>query len=193
MDNWQATVNTVDKELKDAYLKDREQRHQSFSSLVEHLRQKNVRKTLSAIKRIVADERLTDSQKVALIDSGLNPTDAKPGQLELQFDAFEQSAAKLHEGPDRLALLEARSLKLQHRVTEIVRQVEFSPNCSKPTPWEALAKYRQKAGVPDKNSPVEFLPAGERGALTGTDGKFRISLCKILLYVEIAEAIKPAP
>ena len=132
------------------------QRHQSFSSLVERLRQ-NVRATLSAIKRIVADERLTDSQKVALIDSELNPTDAKPGQLELQFDAFEQSAAKLHEGPDRLTLLEARSLKLQHRVAEIVRQVEFAPNCSKAALFEALAQYRHKAGVPDKHSPIEFL------------------------------------
>ena len=138
----QATVNTVDKELKEAYFEDREQRHQSFSSLVERLRQ-NVRATLSAIRRIVADERLTDSQKVALIDSELNPTDAKPGQLELQFDAFEQSAAKLHAGPDRLALLEARSLKLQHRVAEIVRQVEFAPNCSKPALLEAVAQYRR--------------------------------------------------
>src|ERR1019366_8986093 len=138
----QATLNTVDKELKEAYFEDREQRHQSFSSLVERLRQ-NVRATLSAIKRIVADERLTDTQKVALIDSELNPTDAKPGQLELQFDAFEQSAAKLHAGPDRLALLEARSLKLQHRVAEIVRQVEFAPNCSKPALLEAVAQYRR--------------------------------------------------
>src|ERR1019366_5137545 len=138
----QATLNTVDKELKEAYFEDREQRHQSFSSLVERLRQ-NVRETLSAIKRIVADERLTDSQKVALIDSELNPTDAKPGQLELQFDAFEQSAAKLHADPDRLALLEARSLKLQHRVAEIVRQVEFAPNCSKPALLEAVAQYRR--------------------------------------------------
>jgi TnpA family transposase len=185
----QATLNTVDKELKETYFEDREQRHQSFSSLVDSLRQ-NVRETLSAIKRIVADDRLTDSQKVALIDSELNPTDAKPGQLELQFDAFEQSAAKLHEGPDRLALLEARSLKLQHRVAGIVLQLEFAPNCSKPALLEALAQYRHKAGVPDKTSPVEFLGAGERGSLTGPDGKFRISLYKILLYVEIAEAIK---
>jgi hypothetical protein len=185
----QATLNTVDKELKEAYFEDREQRHQSFSSLVDSLRQ-NVRATLSAIKRIVADERLTDSQKVALIDSELNPTDAKPGQLDLQFDAFEQSAAKLHEGPDRLALLEARSLKLQHRVAEIVRQVEFAPNCSKPALLEAVAQYRLKAGVPDKHSPVEFLAAGERGSLTRPDGKFRVSLYKILLYIEVADAIK---
>jgi len=185
----QATVNTVEKELKEVYFEDREQRHQSFSSLVDSLRQ-NVRATLSAIKRIVADERLTDSQKVALIDSELNPTDAKPGQLELQFDAFEQSAAKLNQGPDRLALLEARSLKLQHRVAEIVRQVEFAPNCSKPALLDALVQYRHKAGVPDKHSPVEFLGAAERASLTDRAGKFRISLYKILLYIEIAEAIK---
>jgi len=185
----QATVNTVDKELKEAYFEDREERHQSFSSLVDSLRQ-NVRATLSAIKRIVADERLTDTEKVALIDSELNPTDEKPGQLELQFDAFEQSAAKLNRGPDRLALLEARSLKLQHRVAEIVRQVEFAPNCSKPALFEALAHYRHKGGVPDKHSTAEFLAADERASLTDGSGKFRISLYKILLYVEIAEAIK---
>ncbi len=185
----QAAVNTVEKELKEAYFEEREQRHQSFSNLVDSLRQ-NVRATLSAIKRIVADERLTDTEKVALIDSELNPTDATPGQLELEFDAFEKSAAKLHEGPDRLALLEARSLKLQHRVAEIVRQVEFAPNCGKPALFEALAHYRHKAGVPDKHSPVEFLPADERASLTDGSGKFRISLYKILLYVEVAEAIK---
>ena len=185
----QATVNTVDKELKDAYFEEREQRHQSFSTLVDRLRQ-NVRETLATIKRIVADERLTDSQKIELIDTELNPTDSKPGQLDLQFDEFEQSAAKLQQGPDRLALLEARSLKLQHRVAEIVRQIEFAPNCSKPALWEALLQYRHKDGVPDKSAPVEFLSASECSTLTSPDGKFRVSLYKILLYVEIAEAIK---
>jgi TnpA family transposase len=185
----QATLNTVDKELRETYFEEREKRHQSFSSLVDSLRQ-NVRATLSAIKRIVADDRLTDRQKVRLIDSELNPKDAKRGQLELQFDAFEQNAAKLNEGPDRLALLEARSLKLQHRVAGIVLQVEFAPNCSKPGLTEALAQYRHKGGVPDRTSTVEFLGAGERGALTDGSGKFRVSLYKVLLYVEIADAIK---
>ncbi len=55
---------------------------------------------------------------------------------------------------------------------------------------EALAEYRHKGGVPDKTSTVEFLGAGERSALTDRSGKFRVSLYKILLYVEIADAIK---
>ena len=185
----QATLNTVDKELRETFFDDREQRQSSISSLVDSLRQ-NVRATLSAIKRIVADDRLTDRQKVRLIDSELNPTDARPGQLDLEFDAFEKNAAKINEGPDRLAQMEARSLKLQHRVAGIVLQLEFAPNCSKPGLTEAIAQYRHKGGAPDKTSTVEFLGAGERGALTDWSGKFRVSLYKVLLYVEIADAIK---
>jgi Tn3 transposase DDE domain/Domain of unknown function (DUF4158) len=185
----QATVNVVDKECKETYFQERDQRHESFSALVGRLRQ-NIRATLSAIKRIVADGRLSDSQKIASIDTELNTTDSKPGQMELQFDEFEQSAAKIQQGPDRLALLEARSLKLQHRVADIVRQIQFAPNCSSPALWDALLHYQQKAGAVDKTAPVDFLPADQRSALLGADGKFRISLYKALLYVQVAEAIK---
>jgi hypothetical protein len=52
----QATLNTVDKELRETFFDDREQRQRSISSLVDSLRQ-NVRATLSAIKRIVADDK----------------------------------------------------------------------------------------------------------------------------------------
>lgn len=185
----QAAVNAADKEHKEAYFQEREQRHQSFSTLVDRLRQ-NIRATLSAIKHIVADGQLNDSQKIALIDTELNPKDSMPGQMELQLDEFEQRAAEIQQGPDRLALLEARSLKLQHRVADIVRQIQFAGNCSKLALWEALLHYQEKDGAVDKNAPVDFLSTDQRIALLDLDGKFRISLYKALLYVETAEAIK---
>jgi len=89
-----------------------------------------------------------------------------------------------------LALLEMHSLKLQHRVADIVRQVQFAPNCSKPALWDALCHYQRKEGNVDKSAPMDFLTDEQRIALTAGDGKFRVSLYKALLYVEIAEAIK---
>ena len=103
----------------------------SLVALVERFR-KNVRETLSAIRHIVSDAQLGDSQKLALIDVALNAESAKPAQFEQKIDEFKQNAIKLQQGPDNFALLEARSLKLQHRVADIVRQVQFAPNCSKP-------------------------------------------------------------
>ncbi|MGA9391860.1 MAG: Tn3 family transposase [Candidatus Sulfotelmatobacter sp.] len=185
----QAAINAVDKEQKEVYFREREQRNQSFAALVDQLRE-NVRETLSSIRHIVADAQLSDSQKVALIHVALNTGTAKPAQVEKQIDEFKQNAAKLQESQDHFALLETRSLKLQHRVADIVCQVQFAPNCGKPALWDALRHYQQKDGNVDKSAPDDFLSVAQRTALTGPDGKFRVSLYKALLYVEIAEAIK---
>jgi len=185
----QAAVNAAEKEQKEVYFRERDQRNQSFATLVEQFRQ-NVQETLSAIRTIVADANLNDSQKVVLIDSVLNDKSAKPAQVEQQIDEFKQSAVKIQQGQDYFALLETRSLKLQHRVADIVRQVQFAPNCSKPALWTALCHYQQKEGNVDKSAPVDFLAEDQRAALTATDGKFRVSLYKALFFVEVAEAIK---
>lgn len=185
----QAAVNAAEKEQKEVYFRERDQRNQSFTTLIEQFR-KNVQETLSAIRTIVADTKLNDSQKVVLIDSVLNEKSAKPAQIEQQIEEFKQSAVKIQQGQDYFALLETRSLKLQHRVADIVRQVQFAPNCSKSALWAALCHYQQKAGNVDKSAPVDFLVDNQRAALTATDGKFRVSLYKALLFVEVAEAIK---
>ncbi|MDP3281720.1 MAG: hypothetical protein Q8M57_11855 [Nitrosomonas sp.] len=116
----QAAVNAAEKEQKEVYFRERDQRNQSFATLVEQFRQ-NVQETLSAIRTIVADAKLSDSQKVVLIDGVLNEKSAKPAQVEQQIDEFKQSAVKLQQGQDYFALLETRSLKLtascrRHRV-----------------------------------------------------------------------------
>jgi TnpA family transposase len=185
----QAAVNAAEKEQKEVYFQERDQRNQSFATLVEQFRQ-NVQATLSAIKTIVADAKLNDSQKVVLIDGVLNDKPTKPAQVEQQIDEFKQSAVKIQQGQDYFALLETRSLKLQHRVADILRQVQFAPNCSKPALWAALCHYQQKDGNIDKSAPVDFLVEDQRAALTATDGKFRVSLYKALFFVEVAEAIK---
>jgi hypothetical protein len=186
----QAAVNAAEKEQKEVYFRERDQRNQSFTTLVEQFRQ-NVQETLSAIRTIVADAKLNDSQKVVLIDGVLNEKSAKPAQVEQQIDEFKQSAVKIQQGQDYFALLETRSLKLQHRVADIVRQVQFAPNCSKPALWAALCHYQQQDGNVDKSAPVDFLADEQRAALTATDGKFRVSLYKALFFVEVAEPSSP--
>ncbi len=184
----QAAVNSVEKAQKETYFQEREQRSQSLSGLAEKLRQ-SVREALSSIRHIVADPQLHDSQKIALIDAVVN-TENTTTSVEMQIDEFKKNATKLQQGQDYFTLLESYSLKLQHRVADIVRQLQFAPNCSLPSLWTALQHYQQKDGNVDKTAPVDFLSAEQRAALTATDGKFRVSLYKALLYVGIADAIK---
>jgi TnpA family transposase len=183
----QAAVNGAEKAQKEAYFQEREQRSQSLSALADKLRQ-SVRETLSRIRHIVADTQLGDSQKVTLIDAAVNTENTTAG-VEMQIDEFKKNVRKIQQGQDYFTLLESYSIKLQHRVADIVRQLKFAPNYSLPTLWTALRHYQQKDGNVDKSAPVDFLSAEERTALT-TDGKFRVSLYKTLLYIGIADAIK---
>jgi TnpA family transposase len=188
----QTAVNGSEKEQKEVYFREREQRNQSFAALVDQFRE-NVRETLStlsSIRHIVADAQLSDRQKIALIDAAVNTATAKPAQVEKQIDQFKKNTAKLQQSQDYFALLETRSLKLQHRVADIVCQAQFAPNCGKPALWDALRHYQHKDGNVDKSAPDDFLSTAQRAALTGPDRKFRVSLYKALLYIEIAEAIK---
>jgi TnpA family transposase len=185
----QAAINGAEKDQKEVYFQERGQRTQSFSALADRLRL-NVGETLASIRHILTDAELSDSQKLALIDAALNGEAAKPAAIETQIDEFKKGATTLQQGQDYLAWLENRSLKLQHRVADIVRQVKFAPNCSKPVLWKALQHYQQKDGIIDKSAPVDFLSTEQRAVLTDPDGKFHVSLYKALLYVEIANAIK---
>ena len=184
----QAAVNSAVKAQKEAYFQERKQRSQSLSGLADKLRQ-SIRDTLSSIRHIVANTQLHDSQKVALIDAVVN-TENTTASVEMQIDEFKKNVTKLQQGQDYFTLLESHSLKLQHRVADIVRQMQFAPNCSWPTLWTALRHYQHKDGNVDKSAPIDFLSAEQRAALTSTDGKFRVSLYKALLYVGIADAIK---
>ncbi|MBS0456007.1 MAG: Tn3 family transposase [Proteobacteria bacterium] len=185
----QAATNAAQKEHKEAYYQEREERNESVTALVDRLG-KSIRATLGEIRQIIADPHLSDRKKVAQIDAVLAAQASKPNVVEQQIDQFKQSVKTLQQGRDYFALLEERSLKLQHRVADIVCHVRFAPNCSKPALWEALRHYQAREGSIEKNAPNAFLSGDQRAALTTPEGKFRVSLYKALLFVEIAAAIK---
>ena len=185
----QSAINIADKAHKETYYQEREQREHKFFTLADQLGQ-SITGTISEIKRIIADGGLTDGQKVKAIDTAVSAKAPKEGQVEQQIDAFKESMATIHRGQDYYALLEQRSLKLQNRAADIVRHVQFDPHCSKPALLEAILYYQQKSGAIDKHAPVTFLSSEECVAVTGQDGKFRVSLYKVLLYIAVADAIK---
>ena len=185
----QAAANTAEKDQKEAYFQGREQRSQSLSALANKLQQ-NFQDTLSAIRNILADAHLSNHQKVTLIDTALNSELTTPEQVDKQIDDFKQCAENLQQGQDFFTLLETRSLKLQHRVADIVRHVQFASDCSKPSLMVALQHYQKNAGNIDKSAPVDFLNTEQSSALTAAGGKFRVSLYKSLLFIEIAAAVK---
>jgi TnpA family transposase len=185
----QAAINGAEKDQKEVYFEERNKRTTSFSVLADQLRQ-DMEKTLASIRHILANAELSDSGKLSLIDALLQGETVQAASIEANIEEFKQSAGRIQQGQGYLTFLEDRSLKLQHRVADIVRQVRFAPECGKPALWKSLQNYQTKEGNIDKTAPTDFLSTEQRAALTASDGKFRVSLYKALLYVEIANGIK---
>lgn len=146
--------------------------------------------TISTIKAIISDAVLTADQKVLAIDAALNNPESKQTRIEQSITDFKSSVAILQQGQNYYDLLEGRSLKLQNRVADIVRQTIFDENCGKPFLLKAILHYQKKLGNIDKSAPVTFLSTEQRSLMIDQGGKFRVSLYKALLYLAIFDAIK---
>ena len=171
-------TNSAERQQKEAYFEERVKRSESFNTFKQ-----NIFETLSAIRHIVDDNQLNDNQKVPLISQALETETVK-------FETLISSEKKSQYGQDYFEALEEQSLKLQRRVSDIVRQIQFDKNSSNPALFKALEHYQTHDANIDKNAPTDFLKPEERTALISADGKFRPSLYKVLLFVHVAEAIK---
>lgn len=171
-------TNSAERQQKEAYFEEREKRSASFNSFKQ-----NIFETLSAIRHIVDDNQLNNNQKIPLISQALETETVK-------FETLISSEKKTQHGQDYFEALEEQSLKLQRRVSDIVRQIQFDKNSSNPALFKVLEHYQTNDANIDKNAPTDFLNPEERTALILEEGKFRTSLYKVLLFVHVAEAIK---
>ena len=103
---------------------------------------------------------------------------------------MEKESTRIINKDDYYDVLEANSVKLQNRASEIVKHIEFDRNTSNPKLFEAIDFYKRKAGKLDGNVPVDFLNRDEQKILFDEKGKLRISLYKILLFHYITASIK---
>jgi TnpA family transposase len=165
----QNILNLSQRQQQERYFKERTQRSQAFAQLQTQL---------ATIRQILNNKDLDNQQKVSLIDTALATEISSEIEKTLQNEQDDFDELEIH------------SLKLQRRVAELIKHLYFDKNTSHPALLKALEYYQTHYSTLDKNAPVAFLEAKEREALITTDGKFRVSLYKALLFIKTAQAIK---
>jgi len=86
--------------------------------------------------------------------------------------------------------LAEQSPALQQRATPILKNLTFNADNSDQDILEAIKYFRDKDGAVTKTAPTNFLTDEDQRALVNEDGKFRVSLYKMLLFQETTNAIK---
>lgn len=148
--------------------------------------------TLKQITKVVRNDVLDDSEKVLAIKELLPPDkeESDYSKLTEQLATIGLKSRRVTKNEDYYDVLSAGSIKLQNRVSEIVKYLEFDFETSNQNLRLAIEYYREKDGQLSTDAPLEFLEVTEQQVVFDEAGKLRVSLYKVLLFVHLASAIK---
>ena len=185
----QTALNTSVKEHKEHFYDARRSRHQLICDLTGTL--DNHVATLEKIEQVIQEQDSTDAEKVTAVKvllSGYKSPDYT--EVKDQLALLRKESSQILKDEDYYNILESRSVKLQNRVSAIVRHLDFDKETSNKKIIRAIEYYKKKDGVLGADTPVDFLEAEEQAIVFDEKGKIRISLYKVLLFKTMASAIK---
>jgi hypothetical protein len=180
--------NSAQREHKDQCYVRREQRNDSLKTIVGFL-DHGVLETLAKIKGVTKDTVLTDTEKVQRISALLANNHTAESLDPDQIDELKAAMITELSEDDYYLILASKSVRLQNRVSPILKAVAFLAEPSARELRQAIEYFKLKDGAIDKTAPVEFLTAEERQAVS-RDGRFSVSLYKALLFLQVQSGIK---
>jgi TnpA family transposase len=181
-----AINNTARREHKEICYEQRSLKNSSLANIIE-----TVEELLSGyaeIHGISHKQGLHSDRKIELIKKLLKENESTISDARKHISNLKQTQGK--KDIDFYSILESKSLKLQNRVAAIIKALEFRSDCADRPLYNALCHYRDKDGAVSDSPPCDFLTPVDLSPLRGNDGKFRVPLYKVLLFVKITEAIR---
>jgi TnpA family transposase len=184
----QSTLSACEREYKERYYTGRTDQRQALHALVEDVSE-SIGNPLAAIETIAFSAQLTDTEKVCHIQAILAQGQEQRRTVASQLLEVQQQSPETNEDAAYHAVLESKSLKLQNRVADIVKELEFQGDDHVEL-LSAIQYYQQKQGAITQAAPVACFEPYEQRLLLDASGKVRVSLYKALLFSKVAEAIK---
>ena len=143
---------------------------------------------VSQIQFIIDDDK-TDSRKLGLIKELLEKNKIGFSDIEQQWHDFKNEFDSGADDPHYYAILENRSMRLQNRVSPILKALKFQYESGTHPTADSIEYFVKNNGAIRHNAPISFLEDAEQKAVTGK-GTFRTSLYKSLLFMPVAKAVK---
>jgi TnpA family transposase len=95
----------------------------------------------------------------------------------------------LEESDSFYQYLAEESQKLQQRATPIIKKLTFHSDTPNKPLLKAIQYFRDKQSVIVKTAPTDFLNDEDKAVLVDKEGKFKVSLYKILFFQQVADVI----
>lgn len=175
--------STAAREYQEALAQDRKDQQRQIESVVDSL-DVSVFGVLRSIQSVMATANLSDTEKVSAIEKLM--ARSKPED----FDRLKGDLAQTASDASWYDIMEARSLKLQNRLSPVLRALDFMPTTRVKALQKAIAYFKADGELSASHMPIDFLDAEQQAAVIRDDGTFRISLYKVFLFQVVTTAIK---
>ena len=156
MKSVQNKFNGIEREHKEKFYNQRQDRQQIlntfFQKVTDHLTTIKDAKTILRNQFLSADEKVDNL--TALFSEDFDKSSAA---IERQLSQIDQESKRITKNTDYYDLLEANSIKLQNRASDIVKNIQFNPETSNNSLIQAIEYYRKKDGNLANNTPTGFL------------------------------------
>ena len=174
------------REHQNIYFLQRQSRSKASVEIADLLKNRLIPK-LHFIHKMLASDIGTE-EKIRLVSEQVEAMIADEEEKKPYLEAHEE----LEDHTGYHAVLEIRSRKLQNRVSDIIKSLEFDEKSSDKSLMKAITFFKMAGGNVTAKLPMEFLAEEEKNSLMqgSADEPFRISLYKIFLFIAIAEGIK---
>jgi len=178
----QSYQNSAQREHKELRYAQRAQRKQLLTALLGFMEEQLV-SPLRVIRVITEQPQLSDAEKIVHIRALLAQHD------EQRLVSLREEVATELSDDDYFSILEARSVRIQNRISPILKVLTFQGEAGAEALLDALGYFQDQDGAVDKHAPLAFLVPEERTAVTER-GRFRVSLYKAFLFLHTQRAIK---
>ena len=174
------------REHQNVYFLQRQSRSKASAEIADLVKNSLIPKLHSIQKTIASD--IATEEKIRLIGEQVEAMIADEEEKKPYLDAHEE----LEDHTGYHTILEIRSRKLQNRVSDIIKVLEFDEKESDKSLMKAIVHFKTTGANITTKLPMEFLGEEEKNSLlqSSTDEPFRISLYKMFLFIAIADGIK---
>ncbi len=184
------TGNTAKRENTENYYQEKKERESKVFNIAEAI-EIDIFPFLDKMEKILYLKELSPIDKVEVLKKLLAYTLKNTDGLKENVQDIKKDSKKSLNDNDLYDVFQSKSKKLQNRVSEIIKTIEFDRNSSSKKIMEAIDYYREKNGKVDHNAPDGFIQDdSKKDALVDDDGKFRVSLYKVFLFQEVADTIR---
>jgi len=185
----QTATNNAKKVQQETYFAARDNRLREANELMEACESADT--IVEKVKHIVLSETIPAEEKLsklkALLQKNREYSSKETRQL-VSLQRNEQKRAAMNA--DYFDSLQAQSLKLQNRASEIVKYLGFNEDTSQKSIMAAITYFQKTDGKISSSAPTACFSEEERHAVSGGKKGFRVSLYKALLFKHIAKSMK---